>query len=285
MNIQEYILSGIVESYVLGQADAADRAEFERLCAEHAEVRAARDQFEISLEHQALLDVIEPPDFLKNKILSELQITSDKPSPVIPFTTPTEHSTGRITTEGTPPALKWMRFLVAASVILLIGSTALNFYFFNRYKDYNDRYTRLVASQQQIAASNNVLRAKMQGYETDLAIIRDPNMAVVKLPGTNVPTSPAPTSLATIYWNLSNKDVYLLVNRMPEPTSDKQYQLWALVNGKPVNAGIFETKNATVLVRMKNIPDAQGFAITLEKRGGSEAPTMEQMYVLGNVKT
>jgi hypothetical protein len=34
---------------------------------------------------------------------------------------------------------------------------------------------------------------------------------------------------------------------------------------------------------MKNIPAAQGFAITLERKGGSLSPTMDQMYVNGKV--
>jgi len=35
------------------------------------------------------------------------------------------------------------------------------------------------------------------------------------------------------------------------------------------------------VVKMKNIPRAQAFAVTLEKRGGSAAPTMDQMYMMG----
>jgi anti-sigma-K factor RskA len=34
---------------------------------------------------------------------------------------------------------------------------------------------------------------------------------------------------------------------------------------------------------MKNIPRAQAFAITLEKKGGNPTPTMEQMFVMGSI--
>ena len=34
---------------------------------------------------------------------------------------------------------------------------------------------------------------------------------------------------------------------------------------------------------MKNIPKPSLFAITLEKKGGSATPTMDQMYVAGKV--
>jgi anti-sigma-K factor RskA len=34
---------------------------------------------------------------------------------------------------------------------------------------------------------------------------------------------------------------------------------------------------------MKNIPNGQALRITLEKKGGSRAPAMQAMYVLGKV--
>lgn len=37
------------------------------------------------------------------------------------------------------------------------------------------------------------------------------------------------------------------------------------------------------LIKMQNIQGASAFAITLEPQGGSENPTLEAMYVMGNV--
>ena len=39
---------------------------------------------------------------------------------------------------------------------------------------------------------------------------------------------------------LQSKEVYLLVNQLPTPDPDKQYQLWAIVDGNPVDAGVFD---------------------------------------------
>lgn len=282
MNIQEYISSGIVESYVLGLAEIEERVEFERMCVAHAEVKAARDAFEALIEQNAVFNAIEPPKELKDRIWATIVNESrQSAAPVLPIINDNKNS-------GSHPdkavvTMNWMRYLVAASIILLVASTGLNVYFFKQYKDYSTRYADLLANQQQLTARNDAIQAKLQSYETDIAIMKDPDMAVVKMP--QVPTSPVPGSLATVYWNLRTKDVYLLINNMPEPTLDRQYQLWALVDGKPVDAGVFDIKSATALVKMKNIPNAQTFAITLEKRGGSVSPTMEQLYVLGNVKT
>jgi hypothetical protein len=81
VNIQEYISSGIVESYVLGLADENEKAEFERMCDVHPEIRAAREAFEISLEQQALKNAIEPPRHLKSKIFAQIEVESEGRSP------------------------------------------------------------------------------------------------------------------------------------------------------------------------------------------------------------
>jgi len=63
--------------------------------------------------------------------------------------------------------------------------------------------------------------------------------------------------------------------------SDKQYQLWAIVGGQPVDLGVYQTGAA--MQKMKNIEGAQMFAITIEKAGGSATPTLDQMIVAGPV--
>ena len=275
MNIQEYISSGIIQSYVLGLAGPEDQAEFERMCTEHPEIRAARHAFELQLENQALSQAINPPADLKNKIL-----TAIANEPVKPAKKSVQNPSFPLSPQ-TMPGIGWTRYVAAASVILLLGSTALNFYFFTRYRDTIAKYDQLVSTQTQTALSNQLLQTRLQDYESAINLIKDPQIAEVKMPG--LPKGPDPTSLTTVYWDTRSKDVYLMVNNLPRPTTDKQNQLWAMVDGKPVDAGVFDLKQGLSFVKMKNIPRAEAFAITLEKRGGSQTPTMEALYVLGKV--
>jgi anti-sigma-K factor RskA len=275
LNIQEYISSGIIQSYVLGLAGPEDQAEFERMCAEHPEIMAARHAFELQLENQALSQAIDPPADLKNKIL-----TAIANEPVKPAKKSIQNPSFPLSPQ-TMPRIGWTRYVAAASVFLLLGSTALNFYFFTRYRDTIAKYDQLVSTQTQTALSNQVLQTRLQDYESAINLIKDPQIAEVKMPG--LPKGPDPSSLTTVYWDTRSKDVYLLVNNLPRPTTDKQYQLWAMVDGKPVDAGVFDLKQGLSFVKMKNIPRAEAFAITLEKRGGSQTPTMEALYVLGKV--
>ena len=274
MNTQEYISSGIIESYVFGLASQEEQTEFERMAETHPEVKAAREAFEVLLEKQALSEAVQPPAFIKEKIFAA--IVNESAQSLISTSTNTETQETHVVSMG------WLRYAAAASVILLVGSTVLNFYFFNQYKEFSSKYDQLVANQTQMASANQTLQTKLQDYESAMNMIKDPQMAVVKMPA--VATSPNPSILATVYWDTRSKDVYMLVNNLTQPSSDKQYQLWALVDGKPVDAGVFDiNKDGVALIKMKNIPKAQAFAVTLEKRGGSEVPTMTALYVLGKV--
>lgn len=273
MNIQEYISSGIVESYVLGLANDQEQAEFERMCAAHSEVSAARDAFEISLEQESLANAVPPPKNLRSQILAEIEI--EKENSVDTTKTMRGIVDGPEMIEKAPVIKMkgWVRYIAAASVILLIASTALNFYFFNQYKSFSTKYDDVVAKNAAYAQNE-------KEYQNTINKLSDPAMAIIKMAGDSVPTSPAPSSMATIYWDTRTKDVFLLINNMPEASADKQYQLWAIVDGVPVDAGVFDIAKGIVV--MKNIPRAQAFAVTLEKRGGSPTPK-GQMYVLGKV--
>jgi anti-sigma-K factor RskA len=270
VNVQDYLLSGIVESYVLGLASPEDGAEFERMCAAHPEVRAARYAFELELEEKLIQQKKETPRELKPRIFSEIGMEKDKQPPRILLQKPT-----------LVPRAGFVKYVAAASLILLAGSVLLNLYLLDQYKKSIAQNKELTAIQTQVTDASQVMQTKLKYYENIMDLMKNPLMTIVKLPG--MPNSPAPSSMATVYWNTESKDVYLLINQLPKPISDKQYQLWAIVDGKPVDAGTFDMGEGISFVKLKTIPKAEAFAITLEKRGGSETPTMDAMYVMGKV--
>jgi anti-sigma-K factor RskA len=270
MNVHEYILSGIVESCVLGIAAPEDRAEFERMCEAHSEVRAARNAFELQLEEKLTQSKQELPRELKSRIFSRIGMEKDEKSPGVALPKPT-----LVLRAG------FAKYVAAASLILLAGSVLLNLYLLNQYKKSIAQYKEASATKTQITSTNQDLLVRLSTYENDLSLMKNPLMAIIKLPG--VPNSPAPSSMATVYWNTESKDVYLLINALPKPLSDKQYQLWAIVDGKPVDAGIFNMGDGVSFIKLKTIPKAEAFAITLEKKGGSDTPSMDAMYVMGRV--
>jgi len=73
MDVKAYIESGVIESYVLGLADAQETAELLQLCREHPEIKQALDAFESSLKNMAVNNALTPPPSVKENIFAALQ--------------------------------------------------------------------------------------------------------------------------------------------------------------------------------------------------------------------
>ncbi len=73
VKIQEYIASGIIESYALGLASEEDVAQIERLLPFHPPLREALSDFEFQLELFALEHSVPPPPGAREKILDRLR--------------------------------------------------------------------------------------------------------------------------------------------------------------------------------------------------------------------
>jgi anti-sigma-K factor RskA len=260
VNVKEYIQSGVVESYVLGVATEAERQEFEQLCATNPEIVEARNAFERSLEVQLMQDAIQPPAFLKEKI--QLLIGSAGSETYQP----------EIIEEAPVRRMNVWKLVAAACFIALLG---VGYWAYTSNEKYNDAVARQSSIEKELQQKNTQLAA----LEQDAGMMQKPGIKMAALKG----TPNAPQALTTVFWDSTSKDVYLLVNNLPQAASDKQYQLWALLDGKPIDLGMLELQQNRLLVKMKNVQNAQAFAITLEPKGGSAAPTMTAMYVSGEL--
>jgi anti-sigma-K factor RskA len=264
VNIQEYISSGIVESYVLGLADAGERAEFEQLCRQYPELVKAREQFEETLEKHALANAVKPPGAVKQKVMAAIQDSAAQSTPKIP--------TMETTTTPVRSMNAW-RWVAAAAIVLLAV---------NAWLAYN-----ATKKNEDLAATNKDLQARLDSSDHLLQRIVDERNAmmnkgtiVVNLEG----TKNAPQSKASIYWDSTGANVYLVVQNMPKLPNDKQYQLWAIIDGVPKDLGVFDVKDENMIIKMTGVAKAQAFAITIEKQGGNPTPTLDSMQVMGTPK-
>lgn len=276
MGATSYISSGIIEAYVSGLASSIEREELELAIAQYPEVAAEYRSCQQDMEQYIIFQSVTPPATLKEKLLLQLDTeeTARANGTYVDVDAAPETPARKILVSGA-----W-RWVAAASFLLLAGSVLLNYTQFTRYNDMQQKYEALVTSNTSMAAETNVYRTRLEQAEQNLHIVQDPSMKTVKMPG----TKPFPTALATVYWNQTSKEVFVMVNNLPQPTSDKQYQLWAIVDGKPVDMGVFETgTDAKVMQKMKSVDNAEMFAVTLEKKGGSPEPTLDQMYVAGKI--
>ena len=265
MNIQEYISSGMVESYVLGLLSAQERFEFEQYCETYPELRAARDSFEKAIEKQAMENAMVPPADVKERVWAAIQPPAIKPSKTISMETATRK----------PVTYGW---LAAASVILFLVAGYFAYTFYNQTKE-------LKASNAKLEENFNRTDSLINKMLEEQRMMTDPDVTVVNLIG----TTPAKAS-ANIYWDSTSADVYMVVKNMPKLPSDKQYQLWSIINGpggqlQPSSLGLFDMgDNKKVILKMSNVKKADAFAITIENRGNTGGPNLEQLQSMGKTR-
>ncbi|MBC3542145.1 anti-sigma factor domain-containing protein [Rufibacter sediminis] len=275
MNTQEYIDSGVLELYAAGGLTPAECEEVERMAAQYPDVHTALEECLRTMEAYALTHAKAPRPELEDQILRHLQTVSAQP---IHQTAPTAKvvSLPHVETvhETERAGTAWWQI---AAVILLLISAAANVYLYSNLQETRQELVSAQQTTRQYALQVNQLENRSLQSESLLGVLRNPKTLAVKLNG----VTQHPDAQATVFWNQETKEVYFDGASLPAAPTGKQYQLWALAQGKPIDAGVVKTTDSTLL-RMKSIEEAQAFAVTLEPEGGSVNPTLEEMYVMGN---
>ncbi|MCE3278157.1 MAG: anti-sigma factor [Bacteroidetes bacterium] len=270
MELKEFISSGVLESYVLGTASAEEIRQVIEMEKLYPELKAEIEAIEESMMRYAEADVI-PSDKLKEKI--EGRVFEKKQVPKKQATVVNIRSLNT-------SSIKYLRFAVAASVGLLIGVSYFTYTLYEKINKAQFELSSLRAENAVLAEEIGIQQMELYDNRTQLSIIQQPETKVVSLAG----VSSAPDASAKLLWNPEEKKLYINAASLPMPPEGKQYQLWAIVNGKPVDAGVFTMPHGDfVMQKMKVITEAEAFAVTLEKEGGSESPTMDAMLVMGKV--
>ena len=264
MNTKEYISSGIIESYILGLASPEEAGILECVMKNNAEVKQAFEDAQKTLEDLATAHAVAPADELKSKILNRIK---SEPTVVSPNNNP-EIPKHKFETKSVKEVINWKTYGIAASVLFLISILG-NFLWINDIADNKKQIVQLQSEKQLQDAALSKMNEKMQ-------LFSNPDMKMVVLKG----VEKHPDSKALVFWDTKSKKVYLNADSLPKAPAGMQYQLWAIADGKTVNAGMY-TSEKDSKTALANIPNAQAFAITLEKEGGSEVPTMENMFVMG----
>jgi hypothetical protein len=274
LEIKEIISSGLLELYVAGLASEAENRQVEQWAAAYPEVKEELTAIEVALETYAAANAVQPAAHIKNKVLAGIaaQDTGTMAGATI--------NTTNGQAKPAPVVAIWKR-MAAASVILLAGSAIWSVSLYNKNKNYEKE---LVAAKTEISNSAAVAKTQQQVYllnhhEMEMML----SQGVTQIAMQRTATAPEGCT-AKIFWNKKTGEVYIDPCRMAKAPAGKTYQLWAIVNGKMVDAGIVKTgsvEDKYSIQKMKAFQSAEGFAITLEKDGGNTVPTLEQTYVTG----
>ena len=252
----------------MGLASAEEIKLVEDWVAQYPEIKEELNAIEISLESYAQAHAITPSASVKDKILA--RVSQDDQKNIFPVSSLDTHDA--ISPSKVYRIPPFFKFAAAAIFILLIGSVVLNYSYYTKYQSASKE---LQVAQQKIDQQNQANLA----MKNDINVITDKNSLPVVLRG----TPNAPNALAKIFWMKNTGDVYVDPSNLPAVPEGKQYQLWAIIDGKPVDGGMISTEKGIYHIqKMKSFGHADAFAITLEKTGGSPTPQGE-MYVISKI--
>ena len=269
-DLKAYIESGVLELYVLGELNESEKLEVEAMLEKHPQLRAELEEIENALQGYAEAQAVDPPNHIRSKILDSLTSTIEEKqeTPIIPIN---------------PPKSNFYKYAFAASVALLFLSLVGLINLYSQLKESHQQIAVLQRNNEQFSARVNYVEKELEESKQTLKVFRNPDeYKIVSLKGT--PKAPAASMMVAFSPEKAEVMIDLASIKMPANDPGHQYQLWALVDGKPVDLGVFDASaDSTGMIRMKSLKNAQAFAVTLEPKGGSINPTMEQMMVMGAI--
>lgn len=272
-DIKAYIESGILELYVLGDVTQEERAQVEAMAQQHPAIKAELNEIGRSLELYAEENAVEPSESLRGRILNSM-VTNLADDRTFKSARPeANNEEDNVIPISRARPNNFFKYAFAACFALLIVSIAALVNVYSRLQQSNNLVVSLQSQSQKFANQANLM-------DKELSVFRDPSFRMLKLQG----TAKAPSAVLMVAWSPAKKKVMIDMSNTNMPVNDKdhQYQLWAMVGGKPVDLGVFDADTTSKhMVEMKSIASAEAFAVTLERRGGSPAPTMDQMMVIG----
>ncbi|PHR98763.1 MAG: anti-sigma factor [Leeuwenhoekiella sp.] len=266
MDIQEYIESGILELYVYGALTQKESEEVSAILAQYPEVQQEVEQIEAALQSLSSAAAPYNPEALIAAIKSKLRNADG----VIQLQPSASQKRARI-----------LSFIsVAASIIFLIGIFVL----LNRTNNLREELQTVEVEKTQLESKLNYSEEALQETKEILAVIRDPQVTKIPLAGQQV----APEAYVNVFWDKTSNKAYIDAMGLPEPPEGFVYQVWSLKLDPltPTSMGLLEnfSEDENKVFELENPNDSQAFGITLEPAGGSETPTMEQLYTLGVVQ-
>lgn len=263
MDINAYIESGILELYVAGTLSEKENKEVYTLMQQHPEI--LKEVLEIEASVVKLTASVAPKSTSTFQTIKNQLGLNDNDAKVISIA---------------KPKYNWITYTGwAASIVLATG-------LFWTLNQNNQLQTKIqVAETQQSLLETQIANSKnsLEEAQTLITVLRDDNITRIPLAG----QVNFENTYAKVYWDKTSQRIFLDAQGLPEPPEGKVYQVWSLKLSPltPTNLGTIDnfTTDANKIFEIENANQSEAFGITLEPAGGSETPTMEQLYTFGIV--
>lgn len=277
MNIQEYIESGKLELFLLGELTEREREEVIAMAKAYQEIQEELDALEQSMFAFDELTGKAPSAQVKEKIFASLEEEfkkeeTPKTSPVVSNPAPVVTNVVKLT--------PWKPFAVAASLVAILASAAA-IYFAGKFYETDQKFTALLQDQQVMADNLNQVKLEYEKTDSRLDRLVAGDFRKVEMKGEALKMQK--DAKVDVFWDQQAQEVFVAVNNLNSLSAEFDYQLWAIGKDGPVGIGLVNPGEKFTLQQMNAVAEAGAFAITIEPKGGSKAPTLDKLVVLGEV--
>jgi len=267
MDTKAYIASGILELYVAGALSEKESKEVYELMQKYPEIKQEVLAIEeVVVKLTTSTSPISNNDILK-QIKANLKFDAKENAKVIPID---------------KAKYNWITYTGWAAA-LVVGAGLL--WMFNQNSELENTITTIETEKLFLEQQIEEARTDLTATQNLLNVLRDKDIISVPLAG----QGNFVTTYAKVYWDKKTNSIYLDAQGLPEAPAGKVYQVWSLTLNPltPTSLGTIDDFNTDTnkIFTIANANESQAFGITLEPEGGSESPTMEQLYTLGIVAT
>jgi anti-sigma-K factor RskA len=276
VNIQEYIESGKLELFLLGELTEREREEVIAMAKTYPQIQEELEALEQSMFAFDELTGKAPSTQVKEKIFTSLEEDFKKEE------APKEDPAPNLAPVDTKVVKlsPWKPFAVAASLVALLASAAA-IYFAGKFYETDQKFTALLQDQQVMADNLNQVKLEFEEADSKLDRLVSGDFRRVEMKGEALPMQK--DAKVDVFWDQKAQEVFVAVNNLNSLSAEFDYQLWAIGKDGPVGIGLVNPGEKFTLQQMQAVAEAGAFAITIEPKGGSKSPTLEKLVVLGEV--
>ena len=250
MTLKEIRDSGLLELYAIGTADAEEQSLVEQALTDHPELLNDLKQISDTLLGYASAHSIEPGQGLKDNILKEVGgVKKEKSEKELP-------KSNKIW-----PGLAGILALLCLWLGYLMNQQQ------NTSNTLRTQYNILVHQCDSVRQERDIQYASLES-------LTDPDNEILIVTATPKYSS----TLLYLYHNDTDQINFIQIKNLPPIDNVNQsFQLWSLKGSDaPIPLDVFQS-NGNDLVEVSHVLDTDVYAITIEPKGGSQSPTLDDL--------
>ena len=278
MNKEELIQSGLLELYALNHCTESERTLVESHLQDE-DIISALNAIEETLFSLAMNNSIKPRNQVKAKLMATIEGKKESPKIITISKPKTSNEEAKVV--GIGKNTNNFGWRIAAGFMLLV-SIGLFTVYNGRLNQMDERISALTIEKESISKNYTQVKAVSEELSEVEHFFSE---RLVKSYELKHPTDPSQT-FGVLYWCPASGEIMLNGMHMPKLSDDEQYQLWALVDGKPLDLGVIPKKwdgETNRLAHLKGLKELSAYAITIEPLGGKPTPTLEKLTALAKV--